>query len=318
MRIKNFYANNVTEAMEDIKTTLGDEAIIISTQTMEDNTIMVVAALEEQPDFFVDKQDEVQVFSQYSFDDHNIKDSLNFHSTLDIVRDRIVSQVKILSASQHIFDDKKLLENIFDKIFMYQDILDTSKSKLKTFMGIPGSGKSTAVAKLATKAKIAGLNPLIISTDNVRAGANKQLEAFANVLEVDFKFVKGGKNLFSLIQKSAEKYDLILIDTPGINPYDEEDVEKIREITEALDGDKIMTIDAGKNTHEAVEVSGIFKSIGANLLLPTRMDLTKRVGSLLSIASCCELGFCTASVSSSIAKGLANISNRSLAQLIMS
>ncbi|MDR1025938.1 MAG: hypothetical protein LBL47_00935, partial [Lactobacillus sp.] len=158
----------------------------------------------------------------------------------------------------------------------------------------------------------------IISTDNVRAGANKQLEAFADILDVDFKFVKGGKALFTMVQERNNNYDMVLVDTPGINPFDEEDVEKIREICDSLKGDKIMTIDAGKNTFEAVEIGGIFKEIGANLFLPTRLDLTKRIGSTLSIASCCELGFCAASVSANIAKGLANVSNKSLTQLIMS
>jgi flagellar biosynthesis protein FlhF len=319
MKIKNFYASDVSRAMREVREILGEGAVIISTRNLDDGRVELTAAVEEEMGVsFDEKDDNIRIVSRYRFDDSAIRDSLDYHCTLDIMRDRILAMVKGISEAEQVFDDRKLLERTFARIFSYKDILETDRGKLKIFMGTPGSGKSTAVAKVATKARIKGLNPCIVSTDNVRAGANKQLEAFAGILEVDFRFVKGGKALFSLLQKAGNGYDLILVDTPGINPFIEEEVEKIREITEALEGDKIMTIDAGRNTFEAVEIAGIFRETGAGLFLPTRLDLTKRIGSCLSVAGCCELGFCAASVSADIARGLASVSSRSLTQLIMS
>lgn len=57
-------------------------------------------------------------------------------------------------------------------------------------MGTPGSGKSTAIAKAATQARLKGIKCVIVSTDNVRAGANQQLKAFAEILDVEFSFSK--------------------------------------------------------------------------------------------------------------------------------
>ena len=88
-------------------------------------------------------------------------------------------------------------------------------------------------------------------------------------------------------------------------------------MTEAVRADMILTMDAGKNTFEAVEIADIFAGIGARFLLPTRLDLTRRIGALLSVAACCEFGFCSASVSSSIAKGLSPVDGEALAKLVL-
>lgn len=74
---------------------------------------------------------------------------------------------------------------------------------------------------------------------------------------------------------------------------------------------------AGTNTFEAIEVAEVFTELGASKLLPTRLDLTRRLGSLLSVAACCELDFCAGSVSSNIAGGLAEITPGGLAKLIL-
>ena len=156
-----------------------------------------------------------------------------------------------------------------------------------------------------------------MSTDNVRAGANSQLQAFADILGTDFCFVKTPRGLYDTVEEARQKYALVLIDTPGINPFLPEEVEKVSLLAEAVRADMILTMDAGKNTFEAVEIADIFAEIGARFLLPTRLDLTRRIGALLSVAACCEFGFCSASVSSSIAKGLSPVDGEALAKLVL-
>lgn len=317
MRIKSFTAQNTAQAMNMIRQELGDDAVIISNDTMADGQIYITAAIEDDFDFDFNDEQEVEIVTHKGkFDDSIIRESLDYHGTIDIVRDRILANIRKLSIEKQIFDDKLLLELCFGKMFNYFNILELS-NPVKLFMGTPGSGKSTAIAKSATQAKINNINTCIISTDNVRAGANNQLEAFAKILQEDFFFCKDERCLYDTIQKAKENYELILIDTPGINPFIKEQVAKVANLSEVVKSDAILTLDAGKNTFEAVEIAEIFMNLGARYMLPTRLDLTRRVGSLLSVANCCDLGFCSASVSSSIANGLASIDNKSLAKLIL-
>lgn len=69
------------------------------------------------------------------------------------------------------------------------------------------------------------------------------------------------------------------------------EVDKVAAFAEAVKADKILTMDAGRNVSEAVEVAETFKNLGAAYLLPTRLDLTRRIGTVLSVADCCNLTF---------------------------
>lgn len=316
MRLKSFTAPNMSKAMRAIHLELAEDAIIISTQNNKDGSVNVMAAVEEEEIYFNDEEEVQITTSKMNFDDSIIRDCLTYHDVVDVLQHRILSMVRNISTEYKTYDDKALLEKCFANIFSYKDILDL-RNRIKIFVGVTGSGKSTAIAKAATQAKIKGVKTLIISTDNVRAGANKQLEAFADILETDFVFVKGDRNLYEKISKIGTNYDLILVDTPGINPFIEKEVQKVGETIDTISGDVILTLDSGRNTYEAIEISEMFSKIGAKFLLPTRLDMTRRIGSIISVAGCCGLSFCSASVSSSIAKGLATVDNKSLAKLIL-
>ena len=317
MKIKSYTAPSSFEAMRQAAADLGDDAIIISTETQPDGNIKVTVAVEEKEDINFNDKDELEVVSSRSvFDDSKIREALEYHSVLDLVKERILAKVRLCHKKAPDEDNKQLLSKCFSELFKFSNPLDL-QNKVKLFMGTSGSGKSTAIAKTATQAKLKKISSCIISTDNVRAGANQQLQAFAKILDVDFCFCKDARSLFDTVQKSSEKYDLVLIDTPGINPFLAEDVAKVSAMTEAVKADMILTMTAGLNTYEAIEIAEVFTEIGARYLMPTRMDLTRRIGSLLSVASCCELSFSSAGVSSSIAKGLAPIDAKSLAELIL-
>lgn len=314
MKIKNFIAGNINEAMALVRQELGSDAVILSNQTIA-GKVHLTAAIDESFDFQIEDEQVTEVNVKAHFNESLLRECLDYHGLIDVVQHRILASARQIAFENNLRDDKKILQQTLAKLYRFTSLLDL-QNPIKMFMGTPGSGKSTAIAKVATQAKIKGIKTAVVSVDNVRAGANKQLEAFADILELDFFFFKTPRQLFDFV-KTAD-YDLVLIDTPGINPFLESEVAKVAEFAESIKGDKILTFDAGRNTDEAVEIADIFTHLGAQYLLPTRMDLTRRIGTILSIASCCELAFCSASVSASIANGLAVIDEQSLAKLILS
>ena len=304
MRLKNFTAPDMPTALAQVREVLGADAVIVSQEKNAAGQIELTAAVEDADEISFNRDERVEVKpARWKYDDGRLRESLDYHGVLDIVKERILAGCRKMSVEANIRDDKELLTHCFAQMFHFQDILDC-RQPVKLFMGVPGSGKSTAIAKTATQAKIQKLSACIISTDNVRAGANSQLQAFADILGTDFRFVKTPRGLYDAVEEARRKYSLVLIDTPGINPFLADEVE-------------ILTMDAGKNTFEAVEIADVFAEIGARFLLPTRLDLTRRIGALLSVAACCEFGFCAASVSSSIAKGLSSVDGEALAKLVL-
>lgn len=317
MRLKPFIAANMTEAFALVRQELGDDAVIVDTENLPDGKVRLIAALEEEDVFFDDKEKPQSAPRRVDFDDSLIRECLEYHGVIDVVKGKILAQLRNIHKEQGINEDKYLLENSFKRIFRFSSLFNRER-RLKLFMGVPGSGKSTAIAKFAAQGKFNNFKSCIISTDNVRAGANSQLKAFADILEVPFIFAADARKLFEQAEAGAKNYDYVLIDTPGINPFIPAEVEKLSLLTEAVKADMILTMDAGRNQYEAVESADIFCSAGAEYLLPTRMDLTRRVGALLSVAGCTGLSFCSAGVSSKIASGLADVSSGSLAKLVLS
>lgn len=318
MKIKQIEAANMAEALSQIKSELGEEAIILSTEKTSDGHILVSAAAEEPEEIYIDDDDKVEMVSSSAiFEEKHLRDCLEYHGVLDVVSEKILATARQESRQMSQQDEKEVLSKTLEKLYAFSEILDM-RHPVKLFMGTSGSGKSTAIAKVATQAKLNKISCCIISTDNVRAGANKQLEAFAEILNVDFYFCKNKNELEQKVEVCKNQYGLVLIDTPGINPFIEKEVMRVAEFCKVLGGQKILTMDAGRNTMEAVEIGEVFMDMGAQYLLPTRLDLTRRIGTVLSVAACCDMGFYAASVSAAIANGLAEINSKSLAKLILS
>ena len=316
MKVKNFIAANMNEAISMVRQELGSEAVILSNQTIS-GKVYLTAALDETVDFdFMPDETLKSVNIQTFFDDRRLREALEYHGVTEDIAQKILASSRQSARDKNALDEQQVLSGGLERLYKFDSLLG-SKQKVKLFMGTPGSGKSTAIAKMATQAKFKKMRTAIISTDNVRAGANNQLQAFAKILEVDFYFEKEAKNLFRQTQLLSETYDLILIDTAGINPFVPEETDKVLPFADCIKGDKFMVMDAGRNVPEAIEAAEIFKDMGADYLLPTRLDMTRRLGAVLSAAGCCRLAFCAAGVNASIANGLAVVSSAALARLIL-
>ena len=317
MRLKTYTAANMNEAFALVKQELGADAIIVNTENTEDGGVRITAAEEEKDFSFSEKEEVFPEPRRRDFDDSRIRKSLKYHGVIKQTREKILANIRQEYYDSGEKDDKVLLERCLNKMFGYYKMLER-KHPFKLFMGITGSGKSTAIAKVATQAKFKKISCCIVSTDNIRAGANNQLQAFAEILETPFSCAKDAQSLYEKAASSAERYELVLVDTPGINPFEEKEVSLISPLVRALKADVIMTMDAGRNSYDSVEIAEIFSKLGARYLLPTRMDLTRRIGGIISVAESTGMALGAAGVSSSIVQGIAKIDAKSLARLLLS
>jgi flagellar biosynthesis protein FlhF len=89
-----------------------------------------------------------------------------------------------------------------------------------TFLGSTGVGKTTTIAKLAIQAAFVHKRSVgLISLDNIRLGGQEHLASYARISDLPFVAVQTRTELAESLQKMAD-LDLVLIDTPGRNPYD--------------------------------------------------------------------------------------------------
>ena len=194
-------------------------------------------------------------------------------------------------------DTTLALAAALDKHFQYSPSFSRKNVPLM-LVGPPGIGKTMTIAKMAASARRENRSVHIITTDTSRAGAVLQLKAFTDILGLKIWVAETPDQLSNIVSKTELKDGShILIDTGGINVYDDTELKNLAAFSIAARAEPVAVLAAGSDSAEMSETAERFASIGANRLIITRMDTTRRYGGLFTAADSAKLSFSYASVS---------------------
>ncbi len=162
-------------------------------------------------------------------------------------------------------------------------------------VGVNGSGKTTAIAKLARHFKEKGKKVLLAAADTFRAAAIEQLTTWAERLEIDI--IKGSPGAdpssvaFDALQAAkARDADIILIDTAGRLQNKTElmrELEKIRKVCQKVipeaPHDTLLVLDAtsGQNALDQAAIFHQFTPLTG--IIMTKLDGSAKGGILIPI-----------------------------------
>ena len=316
-----------------IRDTLGEDAIIVATR--EENggkAVRVTAAVESRdsdarhaPNFELGRggafaapaDDWLQYDDELDAEENSVSEDLTdimlAHSVPEDVTDQVLSCAMVVGYR----DVATALEEAIDHLFQFRPLL-SSKNNPKPFMmvGPPGAGKTLLAAKLAARGVMSGQHVGVITTDTVRAGGVEQLEAFTRILKVDLKRVSNAQELARAIN-ALRGMDMIIIDTAGTSPYDTDDVRNLARMLASVEVEPVLVMPAGMDANEAGEIARIFAAVGVRRLLPTRLDIGRRLGGLLAAAHQGGLTFAEASNSPAVADGLMPMNAQRLTQFLL-
>lgn len=309
--------------MQMIRETLGEDAIIVSTR--EENggkTVRVTAAIDEDTERTMPRglgADDPSLHDwQYADDDdeatvvEEITEVMLRHAVPDEVLDAVVGAVNVMGLTE----SRNALFAALQNLFEFKPLPQKTYGKPLMLVGPPGSGKTLASAKLAARGALAGLKMGVITTDTIRAGGVEQLEAFTRLMKIDLKKANNPGDLKAILP-TLGKLDQIVIDTAGVNPFDPESVKLLARLIHAVEADPVLVLPAGTDADEAGEIARVFATIGARAMIPTRIDVARRLGSVLSAAHHGGLSLAEVSNTAKVADGLAPMSAKRLTQLLM-
>jgi flagellar biosynthesis protein FlhF len=181
--------------------------------------------------------------------------------------------------------------------------------------GMPGAGKTLSVARLATRLVMAGISPLVITADGRRAGAAEELAAYTRLLGVGLVVASTPATLArALAQRQPDMP--VLIDTAGINPFAEAELADLRALAGTAKAAAVLVMPAGQDLGEATEQAEAFAPLGARHLLATRLDLARRLGSILGAAAAADLILTEAGIGTGATDGLTPLTPEFLADRI--
>jgi flagellar biosynthesis protein FlhF len=316
MRLKSFHGRTMAEAMRQVRDVLGDDAIIVATREEEGVGVRVTAAVEEDMAGAIAASPGHAPPRQPQSIGPNVLDAIGIalarHGVADDLRDGMLECIEELDLRDPLMGMAAAL----DASFKFQPLPDGKFPKPVMLVGPPGSGKTLAVAKLCARAVLKGRPICVISTDTDRAGGIEQLQAFTRLLRQRLITVEDAGSLGDalLVQRGAEH---VLVDSAGRNPFSESDMRLLREQLAAADVEPILVLAAGIDPLEAIDMAHAFRAVGVRRLMPARIDVARRLGSLLAAAHAADFAFTDASVSAKVAEGMTPLSPTALARLLM-
>ncbi len=204
--------------------------------------------------------------------------------------DQILEEIGQLNKPNLPFD--YALANIYQKMilkFGKPSGITPAKDGVKAifFIGPTGVGKTTTIAKLASKFRLDEKKKVaLLTADTYRIAAAEQLRTYANILEVPFRVVYSEEELGKAVEDFKE-YDYILIDTAGHSHQNNEQKENMCKLIGTLD-EKIekeiyLVLSATTKYRDLRSIADSYKGIADYKLIFTKLDETTTLGSLLNM-----------------------------------
>ena len=205
---------------------------------------------------------------------------------------------------EHLTSPEDLKEIIVDELFIIYVNDEMISSKLNyteegptiiLMVGVNGVGKTTTIAKLASREKEKGKKVLLVAGDTFRAGAVEQLREWSNRIGVDFVGDTAIKDpsaiVFDGVTKAKEEdYDIVFIDTAGrlqnkVNLMNE--LEKMNRVIEKIipeaPHETLLVLDATTGQNGISQAKSFKEITNVTGIVLTKLDGTAKGGIVLAI-----------------------------------
>ena len=173
----------------------------------------------------------------------------------------------------------------------HKDIVITGSPAIILIAGLQGSGKTTFSGKLAKYIRSKGRNPLLVACDVYRPAAIEQLKILGASINTDVYTELENKNPVE-IAKNAIAYakehnnNVVIVDTAGRLSIDEDMMQEIFNIKQALNPSEILFVVDAMTGQDAVNTAKNFNDrLDFDGVVLSKMDGDTRGGAALSIKS---------------------------------
>ncbi len=186
----------------------------------------------------------------------------------------------------------QILGAIYQKIilmtgqpYLLEDV-EESGAKYVFLLGSTGVGKTTTIAKIASKLKLEKKkNIALVTADTYRIAAVEQLKTYANILSVPLSVVYRPEELGEMIEE-LEQYDMCLIDTAGCSHKNKEQLDELSRLLDQIPISKrevYLVMNAGTKCSDLKQISDVYSKITDYSLIFTKLDETSSAGIMLNM-----------------------------------
>ncbi len=165
------------------------------------------------------------------------------------------------------------------------------RPKVVFFIGPTGVGKTTTIAKIASKFKVEeGKKVGLITADTFRMAAANQLQTYANILGVPLNVIYSADELLDTVKRQNREYqdlDVILVDTIGFSHKNQDQKNDTKKLITALgdiyDSEVYLVLSATTKQKDLMDIADAYMEFTKFNLIFTKLDETKCLGNLFNM-----------------------------------
>ena len=157
-------------------------------------------------------------------------------------------------------------------------------------VGLQGSGKTTAAAKLAVMLRRQGRDPMLVAADIYRPAAVEQLQTLGRQTDVPVAYYRH-RSAVEIVEEAlreAERagHDVVILDTAGRLHIDEEMMQELVDMSDSVSPSETLLVVDAMTGQDAVNVAMVFlDKLDFDGIVLTKMDGDARGGAALSMKS---------------------------------
>lgn len=218
-------------------------------------------------------------------------DILNLYSGLidrDVPEDmarQLAAQTQMAQSRRNVKAETAAQQIIMDKLGVTSSIkLKAYRQNVLFFMGPTGAGKTTTLVKLAGMLMLEHkLKVGLVNMDTYRVGAMEHMRIYADIMDLPMRTAYTPADLRQALDELTDR-DVVLVDTAGKSPGDENYHTEMVECLKAAQADEIFLVISVATGHRATrEIIGSYSFLSDYKLILTKLDEVTAWGNVLHI-----------------------------------
>lgn len=211
-----------------------------------------------------------------------LKDNEVLDKYIDLIVDELETGVQSID---------NILANAYQKIVLkLGQVVPLTQAeegpKVVFFVGNTGVGKTTTMAKIASKCKLEDkLSVALLSVDTYRIAAIEQIKTYANIINAPMSVIYTPDDMKQAVEKYKD-YDLILVDTAGRSHKNDDQRDDLKAIIDSVDSDRkeiYLVVSATTKYSDLLDIATTYKKLFDYKIIFTKLDETNGVGCILNL-----------------------------------
>jgi flagellar biosynthesis protein FlhF len=288
MHLKRYRSGSVRDGLRSVREDLGPQALVLSTSMVPARgwrgwlgrrEVEIVAAAERE---MSEPRQPASVERQQTVSDDGLSDVAARLTAAGLDSGMAIEVAESMpSASRRAPSLSSLRDALAAKLAPLATP-DRDYARIEAFVGPPGVGKTSTIAKIASQERArGGQGVVLVAADGFRIGAVEQLRTYAEILEAPFKVARTGDDLTKVLESRWRRP--VLVDTAGRSTSDESARELLRTVAAHPDVRTHLVIPAATSVRGARRILDAYAEAKPTRIVLTRLDEAESLSPLVSM-----------------------------------